>query len=135
MEVLQEYPSECCMSIAILLYLILISIYTGRFQNSLSALHKLEVQLKLEIIHAYEKDEKTQLIQNYMQHHKKRSYHYFSFVALVHLTLVFLFDWNLLQFLIPTTLFLFILLGNYWLKGRGVLNVLPDQTPTDSPLF
>lgn len=132
-EILQDYPSECFMSAMILFYLIVISIYTGRFHDTLTAIKATQVRMELKIINQLEHDDRILKLQNHLSTQKKLSYQIFGLGALFHLILTLLNLWNLLQFLVPMLLFLFVLYGNYWLKGRGVLSVVPDQPDTNGP--
>lgn len=116
--------TEIVLIIVMLAYIILISVVINRFQLMLNEIRKAKLQLKTNRISLEVFKQRVDRKMEAIRLLKRNSYFTLLLFGFTHLVIALLSNLNLLTVAIPFGLFLFILVGNYWLKGSSVASTL-----------
>lgn len=132
---MMDLTLDLCQTIillAVLNYIILLSVVGNKYHKHLAYIQKLKLKCKHKRINdqTFSKELKTKTKE--VVHLKKKSYLLFSITGLTHLILCIITKTNFLGALIPLLIFTFILAGIYWLKGSGVTDSLKNLPGSDS---
>lgn len=117
-------------TVFIILYLILISIYTSKFHKSLSKIKKFSNQFKFKKITKVFYTESVHSERIKINKLKKNSYIVFITCGCFHLVLAYYFSFSIIPPLVVFILMFLILLLNYWMKGASVTGSLKNLPST-----
>lgn len=112
--------NEIAIIVTMLAYIVLISIVINKFQQNLKAINKAKLSLhhnRIDLVQL------KSIVSNELasiRNLKRKSTMLIFLIGFVHLFIYWIMDLNLLSVAIPFVLFLFILHGNFWLKGSTV---------------
>lgn len=123
--------NQLILVIVILVYIVIISITISKFHNCLDELKMNDAKSKLSLLTPDMLLIHTRLIEGEIMKLKKRSSLIIMSIGFLHILLCYFLATNILFALIPFILFLFVLFGNYWLKGSqvaGFIKTRPGQS-------
>ena len=112
--------SHILIVVAIVAYVIVISIATNKYHSYLDSIKKQQLRLRHKRISEVELQKFVQLKQPLIKKLKTTSYGYNVVIGLMHGMICFVAEFNLLSAIIPFFIFLVVLVVNYWLKGSKV---------------
>lgn len=117
--------------IVILIYIVITSIAISKFHGHLDQLKKNDSKAKLNLMTPEIRTNQAHLIEKEILKLKSRSYIIILITGFLHLIVCLFLATNLLFPLTPFVLFLFVLSGNFWLKGgqvAGFIKTRPGQS-------
>jgi hypothetical protein len=117
--------------LAIVAYVIIISIAINKYHQSLSKIKKEDARFRLQFVSKNEAQNTIKLELQRIKKLKKISYLFMLLFGFLHLIICIIINTNLLSSGITFLLFIFILIVNYWLKGSSVsssIKNIPGQS-------
>ena len=121
---------ELIIVIIVLLYIIILSISITKYQRFFSDLKLNIAKLKFKHISELQAKEYANEVQHRIVFLKKWSMMVVIILGLIHLLIVWIWNYSIWQAIIPFSLFLFVLLGNFWLKGRAIIGFIQNTPNT-----
>lgn len=112
--------NEIAIIVTMLAYIVLVSIVINKFQQNLKAINKAKLSLHHNRIDLVQLKSIVSNVLASIRNLKRKSTMLIFLIGFVHLFIYWIMDLNLLSVVIPFVLFLFILHGNFWLKGSTV---------------
>ena len=123
--------NQLILLIVIFIYIVITSVVASKFHGFLEQLNKNDSKARLHLMAAEKVKTHRHLIDVEIRRLKYRSYLILTVIGLLHLIICFFLTANTLFSLIPFTLFLLVLCGNFWLKGSqvaGFIRTRPGQS-------
>lgn len=124
--------SQTIILLAVLIYIVLLSMIGNKYHKHLAYIQKLKLKYKHKRINDQTFSNELKIKTKEVDILKKKSYLLFSITGLTHLIICIITESNFLGALIPLFIFTFILVGIYWLKGSGVTDSLKNLPGSDS---
>ena len=116
----------------VLLYIIILSISISKYQKCFSDLKLSVTKLKFNHISELKAMDDANEVQHRIVLVKKWTVFVVIVLGLIHLLIVWIWNYSPWQAIIPFSLFLFVLLGNFWLKGRAIIGFMKNTPNTEN---
>jgi hypothetical protein len=114
----------------VLLYIMILSISITKYQSCFSDLKLNVTKLKFNHISELQAKEFVNQVQHRIVLVKNWSTLGVIALGLIHLIIVLVWSYSIWQAIIPLCLFIFVLLGNFWLKGGTIIGFMKNTPNT-----
>lgn len=121
---------ELIIVIVVLIYIVILSISLTKYQRCFSDLKLNKNKFKFELISELQAKEYAIEVQHRIVFVMKWSTLAVIVLGLIHLLFVWIWNYSIWLAIIPFCLFLFVLFGNFWLKGSAIIGFIKNTPST-----